>query len=88
MHELFQNTQRNTFHTDSSEYLKVNGFPIKVQVVLPDELERLGIEQLLKSRGAKVLPFTNSISGSESSTKSLINPKADVIILATETANR
>jgi DNA-binding NarL/FixJ family response regulator len=88
MHELFLKTQKESLQTDSSDYLKLNNFSIKVQVVVPDEIEQMGIEQLLKSRGAKVLSFSDSIASSGNSEKSQINSKADVIILAAETSQQ
>ncbi len=86
MRALFDDYPKKLPPTTSREYLKPNGNSIRVQVVVPDELEQLGIEQLLKSRGAKVLSFDRVESDNEESDLSLIETKADVIILAAETS--
>jgi len=86
MRALFDNNHRKLPPTTSRDFLKPNGSSIRVQVVVPDELEQLGIEQLLKSRGAKVLSFDGNDSDNEQTDLSLINSKADIIILAAETS--
>lgn len=57
-----------------------------MQVVVPDELEQLGIEQLVKSRGAKVLSFDRVDLSTDDPQSSPIDSKADVIVLAAETS--
>jgi DNA-binding NarL/FixJ family response regulator len=86
MRELFDNNPKKLPPTTSRDYLKPEGSSIQVQVVVPDELEQLGIEHLLKSRGAKVLSFEGAELDDATSDVSLINPKADVIVLAAETS--
>jgi hypothetical protein len=49
---------------------------------MPVEIERLGTQELLKSRGAKVLPFSGFDVDFEQPAAAAIDSSADVIVVA------
>jgi len=62
--------------------LKIDGRSIRVQIIMELEIELLGSQQVLKTRGAKVLPFIGFEDDFEKPEQDLIYPTADVIGIA------
>ncbi len=75
MHELFVDPSKITVQIASSSYLIIRRRSPRIQVIIHDEIERFGVEQLLRSRGANIL--TSSRSSYE-----LPHSKSELIILA------
>jgi DNA-binding NarL/FixJ family response regulator len=80
MRELFSNTPKLKSDISRSDYLRFDGARARVQAVVHDEIDRLGIEEVLKSRGARVVKFDVALFNSETP-QLAISESADVIIV-------
>ena len=84
MRELLDNNPKQAPPINSSSYLRFEGNRVRVQAIIADEIDRLGVEQLLKSRGARILNFDHDWIDSEES-QPPINETADVIVVSDPT---
>ena len=55
MHDLFVKPFSTTLLSSNKDYLRIKDRAPKCQIQIIDEIERLGIEQLLQSRGAEIV---------------------------------
>jgi DNA-binding NarL/FixJ family response regulator len=81
MRQLFDNNPKQPPSSDSRSYLRFDGSRARVQTLIYDEVDRFGVEQLLKSRGARILK--TEFETSESEEHITINADADVVIVST-----
>lgn len=79
MRELFVNPSKKAPSTASRDYLRFRGRSPGIQIAMYDEFERLGTEQLLRSRGARILKFDGFDAKPGGKT---LNPNADVIVIS------
>jgi len=79
---LFENSPKKDPSTKSRDYLNIEGRSIRVQVIMELEIELLGSQQVLKSRGAKVLPLVGFEDDFEKPEQDSIDTTADVIVIA------
>jgi DNA-binding NarL/FixJ family response regulator len=84
LRELFKTGLRPSLPENNRHFLKIDGYAISVQVAITDEIERYGVQFLLKSRGAKVLDFDVSEDSPSTFETDRINSNADVIVLSDE----
>lgn len=82
LHELFKSGPGPKPPEDDSQFLKIDERSISIQVAITDEIERYGVQFLLKSRGAKVLDFDTRDANPGTFGADRINSDADVIILS------
>lgn len=82
MRALFENSPKKDPSTKRRDFLKIEGRSIRVQIIMELEIELLGSQQVLKSRGAKVLPFGGFEDDIENPEQDSIDPTADVIVIA------
>jgi DNA-binding NarL/FixJ family response regulator len=80
MRQLFDNNPKQPPSIDSRSYLRFDGIRARIQTLIYDEVDRFGIEQLLKSRGARILK--TELEFSELEEHITINSDADVVILS------
>ncbi len=82
MRVLFADTPRPDPPINSRDFLKFQGNSLRTQLIVTDEIERLGITELLKSRGSRILKFDGLSDGDSKFDGSAIDPEADVLVIS------
>jgi DNA-binding NarL/FixJ family response regulator len=80
MRELFATNPQQPPAISSNHYLRFDGVRAQIQVVAHDEIDRLGIEQAISSRGARIIQFDHELFYSDTPELAISN-SADVIVI-------